>query len=349
MSHYENEENISEFYDYDSLEPEWPGVETDAFSMGLNPSYCGVDPMVPPDILTPISLPDSSFRPSPALSQQGYVQQDFGYGIGDSIPNHGLGITGLFPVGFPQSSSTPSANYAYGQDEFHYTINDSSRPSPQIPAAKRIKHTPSTQSRTQTSAREPLVNIAPDPEGVQRMEYERLNPKSPPLPIHPRPRAPGRGRRDPQAEEEDAFVENLRQQNVAWKHVREMFLERFKRDASEARLQMRLLRRRKERLERWEDHDIQLLVTAHNIWEEEKYRFLANKMKELGSSEDYSPEQCKAQLRLMETKRNRRELGIASPSAMSDPSNSPSIPPPASPLIRKGKRAWSESFDTEDL
>lgn len=113
-----------------------------------------------------------------------------------------------------------------------------------------------------------------------------------------RPRAPGRGRRDPQAEEEDAFVERLREQNLAWKVIREMFREKFHKDASEARLQMRMLRRRKERLARWDENDvsactaagancqlindqviqIRLLMRAREYWEEEKYNVIAQKV-----------------------------------------------------------------------
>lgn len=90
------------------------------------------------------------------------------------------------------------------------------------------------------------------------MERERQSGHATPL-TFPRPRAPGRGRRDPQAETEDAFVEELRQQNYPWRLVRDMFCDRFQKDASEARLQMRLLRRRKERLARWDDDDVSTL------------------------------------------------------------------------------------------
>lgn len=86
------------------------------------------------------------------------------------------------------------------------------------------------------------------------MEQDRQNPQ--PINMPPKPRAPGRGRRDPQAEEEDGFVENLRNDNVAWKRVRELFQERFYKDASEARLQMRLLRRQRERTTRWDPADV---------------------------------------------------------------------------------------------
>lgn len=89
------------------------------------------------------------------------------------------------------------------------------------------------------------------------MERERKSGHGIKMP--PRPRPAGRGRRDPQAEEEDAFVEELREQSHAWKVVTEMFRQRFKKDASEARLQMRLSRRKKDRLARWDDRDVSML------------------------------------------------------------------------------------------
>lgn len=208
--------------------------------------------MVQPATLTPISLPDSSFRPSPALSHhsQDYPPQEYQYGIGDAMPPQGLGISAPFPSDFPQTTA-PTSTYVYAPDDIPFGMGLTPSTSPQAPPpSKRMKRTSS-----KTPSRDTPVNILPHPEGVQRIERERLNLRAPPL-IHPRPRAPGRGRRDPQAEEEDAFVENLREQNLAWRVVREMFRERFNKDASEARLQMRLLRRRKERLARWDDADV---------------------------------------------------------------------------------------------
>lgn len=89
------------------------------------------------------------------------------------------------------------------------------------------------------------------------MEDERQHRKDHPQPIA-RPRAPGRGRRKPQAEEEDAFVEELREQKLKWKTIREMFQERFNKDATVANLQMRLSRRRKERLALWNESDVSM-------------------------------------------------------------------------------------------
>lgn len=72
-----------------------------------------------------------------------------------------------------------------------------------------------------------------------------------------------RGRRDPNAEEEDDFVEHLREQNVAWRAVAERFRMQFGKDTSEARLQMRLQRRRKGRAAAmWDEDDVSTCVAA---------------------------------------------------------------------------------------
>lgn len=89
---------------------------------------------------------------------------------------------------------------------------------------------------------------------------------------------------------------------------------------------------------------VRLLITAHEIWEKEKFRFISdkvslffffghlalnseltiNQMRELGSTKDYTAEQCKAQLQLLDTKQqSHREVGSTSPSAISDPPHTP--------------------------
>lgn len=99
------------------------------------------------------------------------------------------------------------------------------------------------------------VHIQPHPDGIRNM----IAPRAVNMP--PKPRAPGRGRRDPQAEEEDALVESLREQGVAWKIVRLRFQETFKKDATEARLQMRLLRRQRDQATRWNLSDVSRCFT----------------------------------------------------------------------------------------
>lgn len=222
--------------------------------MSVNAPYCA-EPTVPPATLTPISLPDSSFRPSPALSpiSQEYTSQDYRYNINDCIQPQGLGISAPFPSEYPRTTA-PNVNYIYSPGDLQYGMGHTPNTSPQGPPVKRMKRTSPV-----TPCRDIPVNILPHPDSVQRMECERQSGYGTTLLTHPQPRAPGRGRRDPQAEVEDAFVEGLREQNLAWKVVREMFRQRFNKDASEARLQMRLLRRRKERLARWDDHDVSML------------------------------------------------------------------------------------------
>ncbi|CAL5870131.1 uncharacterized protein PFLUO_LOCUS4366 [Penicillium psychrofluorescens] len=325
-------EEMPEFFG--GMPVEWAAVESSSF-VGVHPNqhhhqqqqqlpYC-TGPLVPSSVLTPISLPDTSYRPSPVLShhsqQQEYPPAEYQYGINEHIPPpQGLGISGPFPSDFPRTSA-PNVSYVYtAPEDLKYNVVDTPSMSPQPPPSKRVKRTPS-----QTPSREPPIQILPNPEGLQRMEHERQNPPLEPQPRPPRPRAPGRGRRDPQAEEEDAFVEALREQNLAWKVIREMFQQRFNRDATEARLQMRLLRRRKERLARWDDNDIKILIGAHELWESKKYQFIADKMQELGANRTYTPEQCKAQLRLLEAKQYLRDFESASPSAMSDPVVSPTL------------------------
>jgi hypothetical protein len=216
--------------------------------------------MIPhPAILTPISLPDSSFRPSPALSHhsQEYPSQEYRYSINDSVQPQGLGITAQFPSEYPRTTA-PVANYAYAPNDTHYGMGYTPNMSPLAPAPKRMKRTSSDMRTPSRDTRTPL-SILPDPEGVERLERERSQSTPAPAQMPLKPRAPGRGRRAPNAEEEDAFVEDLREQNVSWKRVRQMFFERFGQDASEARLQMRLGRRLKLKQNAgWDEKDVSM-------------------------------------------------------------------------------------------
>ncbi|PKY06523.1 hypothetical protein P168DRAFT_316522 [Aspergillus campestris IBT 28561] len=270
---------------YESVPSQWPGVEGTPYGDVGHP-YSGAAAFPSSHILTPISLPDASYpqpRASPVLSHH---SQEYAYHVAESVPPHGLGITAPFPSEFPRTVTA----------DLHHTLEGSvyfgeTSLSPEPSRAKRTRRSP----QPILPSRETPVNILPHPEGLQRLEHERqLGPTEPHL--H-RPRAPGRGRRDPQAEEEDTFVERLREQNLAWKVIREKFRERFHKDASEARLQMRMLRRRKDRLARWDENDIQLLIRAREYWEREKYNFISQKMREFGSRRVYTPQQCEAQLR----------------------------------------------------
>ncbi|KAE8348735.1 hypothetical protein BDV28DRAFT_164101 [Aspergillus coremiiformis] len=299
------EEGMDNFYA--TIQSQWSGAEASPYG-GAHHPYSSAAAFPLNAMLTPISLPDSSFthaQPSPALSRH---SQEYAYGVAESVSHYGLGITAPFPSDFPRTVTAgpgPAPEPDYG---FNIAAL-----SPPPPPAKRSRRSPKPTAVT----REGLVSILPHPEGLQRLEQERRREQVDPQ-SHQRTRAPGRGRRDPQAEEEDAFVERLREQNLAWKRIREMFREKFNKDASEARLQMRMLRRRKERQARWDESDIQLLIRARDYWESQKYDLIAQKMRELGSTKPYTAQQCEAQLRYLDS---HREQGDTSRSGLPVPSH----------------------------
>ncbi|CAG7999464.1 unnamed protein product [Penicillium nalgiovense] len=350
---------------YEGIPAHWPEMPATPF-VGSRSPYC-TEPLAPNGILTPISLPDSSFRASPAISYhaQGYHVHEYQYRINDPLSAPlGLGISAPFPSDYPRSSA-PDPAYLYAPDPSgiqRQGVAQTPSQSPQGPPAKRARHV-STEASSREHPSNTPINIAPNPEGVLRMEQNRQH-VQPTSHILPKVRAPGRGRRDPQAEDEDAFVEELRDKQTAWKVVREEFREKFNKDASEARLQMRLHRRLRERMVRWEESDIKLLIHAHGIWAKDKFQYLSDKvrfpmlvlyrkdsnvsfylvfqMKDLGGTRWYSPDQCKTQLQLLETKEQHRDRTSASPSAMSDPAP---MTPTAS---RKRRRAPSLELDSDN-
>ncbi|KGO71911.1 hypothetical protein PITC_026310 [Penicillium italicum] len=62
-------------------------------------------------------------------------------------------------------------------------------------------------------------------------------------------------------------------------------------------------------------------------------------MKELGGTRLYSPDQCRTQLRLLDTKKQHCDRSSESPSAMSDPA-------PMTPTVSR-KRTRAQSLDLE--
>ncbi|KAK4863634.1 hypothetical protein LT330_002412 [Penicillium expansum] len=314
-------EELTEYYE--DIPAHWPPMPPTPF-LGSSP-YC-TEPLAQSSFLTPVSLPGGSFHPSPAISHhsQGYHTQDYQYNFNDPLSAPlGLGISAPFPNDFPRSSA-PSPAYLYATDPsgIPHSVEQTPSPSPQgPPPAKRAK-LPSSETPSLEKASHTPINIAPNPEGVLRMEQNRQQHIQPTSHILPKIRAPGRGRRDPQGEDEDAFVEELRDKATAWKVVRQEFRERFNKDASEARLQMRLHRRLRERMVRWEESDIKLLIHAHGIWAKDKFHYLSDKMKELGDA-----------------KQQHRDRSSESPSAMSDPA-------PMSPTVSR-KRTRAQSLESE--
>ncbi|KAL4808917.1 hypothetical protein BDV18DRAFT_133474 [Aspergillus unguis] len=276
---------------YEDINTNWTGP----YAAVSNP-YNAPNEYHPSVVLTPISLPDGSYAPtrtSPVLSHH---SQEYQYPVSDSVGHHGLGIT---TTPYP-SELTGNPNYGLGIAPSGYTIRDNTF-SPQ-PAKKRVR-----RESKQSVQRELPVTILPHPEGVQRLEEQRRQSYADPSTQR---RTSGRGRKDSkQAEEEDDYVEHLRGQGYSWKVVVEMFREKYGTDVSEAGLQMRQSRRRKEReaQARWGKHDVQALLRARQYWEQEKYRFIADKMKEFGATNSFTPEQCEAQLEIIDVQGREQE------------------------------------------
>ncbi|KAJ5954770.1 hypothetical protein N7501_009049 [Penicillium viridicatum] len=339
-------EEMTEYYE--DIPAHWPTIPPTPFIGVTNSPYC-TGSLAPNSLLTPISLPDSSFHHSPAISHhsQGYHTQEYQYSLGDPLSAPlGLGISAPFPSNFPQSAA-PDPAYLYAPDPsglrhgVAQSPSQSPSQSPQGPPPAKRARLPSSEAPSREQPSNTPVSIAPNPEGLLRMQQDRQY-VQPTSHILPRIRAPGRGRRDPQAEEEDAFVEELRDRHTAWKVVRQEFQERFNKDASEARLQMRLHRRIRERMVRWEESDIKLLIDAHGSWAKDKFHWISDKMKELGGTRLYSPDQCRTQLRLLDAKKQHRDRESESPSAMSDPA-------PMTPTVsRKRPRAQSLELDIDE-
>ncbi|KAL1880881.1 hypothetical protein Plec18167_003416 [Paecilomyces lecythidis] len=307
------------------LDPHWSSVDASQFIGVTLPYSTAGHPSAA--VLTPISLPDSSFvdtGPSPVLNRQ---SQEYSYqSITDpSTQYHGLGITAPFPGDFPVQAPA-SYGFTHGGHIIDYnpTTTTHAITSPRDQRTRSDVKTAGPRSRTP-------VSILPHPEGLRRMEQERLHghvSESHPQKLR-RPRPITRGRRDPNAEEEDDFVEQLRGENVAWRVVAERFRERFHKDTSEARLQMRLQRRRKGRAAMWDEDDIRLLKRAYEYWRDEKYTIIAHKLQELGAKRVYTEQECEAQMQI--------ELGeLPGPSEVHAP---PPPQPPRPDAQRRRKRA----------
>ncbi|KXG47165.1 uncharacterized protein PGRI_039110 [Penicillium griseofulvum] len=249
-------EEMSEYYDGNP--DHWPTIQVIPPTPYVGSYSPYMEPLTPSTILTPISLPDNSFGHVPAISHhsQGYHTQEYQYDH-MSAPV-GLGISVPYPSDYPLPLG-PNPSFVYAPEPIRHTVAQAPSQSAQgPPPAKRARH-PSSDTAPQEQSSNGPVNIAPNPEGLLRMEQDRQHIQPSPH-ILPKVRAPGRGRRDPEAEEEDAFVEELRDNQTAWKVVREEFQKRFHKDASEARLQMRLHRRLRERMVRWEESDVSMYL-----------------------------------------------------------------------------------------
>jgi hypothetical protein len=232
-------------------------------------------------ILTPISLAENPYlqtRQSPALSHHSH---EYPYhGVDENAVQQGLGITSAYhdlvaPTSSPNYGYHQQNNHHHQQQQHHHNHRHSmefggygSEHGLDSPPLHQVKHPRRPTSGSTPPLRSSPVTILPHPDGLQRLEQERRHGYvvESQQREQPRSRPSGRGRRDPQAEEEDAFVESLRAQNLSWKIVAEMFRERFGKSSTEARLQMRMLRRRKSAAA-WQEADVSMCILVfYYVW-----------------------------------------------------------------------------------
>lgn len=217
----------------------------------------------PGTVFTPISLPDGTFthaRQSP-VPVPSHDSPAYHLNVDASVPPpQGLGITAPFSSGFPPAMA-PSLDYPpEDTTEYEYNIPE---------AAQAAEPEPARRSRRTTQRNTPMrgapVSILPHPEGLQRLEQERQQSQSQ-LGSQIQQQVPpsGRGRRDPQRDEEHEFVNRLRDEGISWKVIAQMFSEKFNKPSTPAQLQMRRTRQR-ERPARWDENDVSMCVAPVQV------------------------------------------------------------------------------------
>lgn len=202
----------------------------------------------PATVFTPISLPDGAFthaRQSPVPKND---SQEYQFGVDASVPPHGLGATAPFPALFPPAMVS---SLKYTPEDVDYAIAENTQPSQPAPASRSR-----AAVRRTTPVRGAPVTILPHPEGLQRLEQQRQQSHIGP---QLRQQLPPTGRSRKQREAEDDFVNRLRDQDVSWKTISQMFSHEFNKPSTPAQLQMRRTRQR-ERVTRWDENDVSMCV-----------------------------------------------------------------------------------------
>ncbi|KAL4962283.1 uncharacterized protein BDV14DRAFT_108900 [Aspergillus stella-maris] len=245
-----------------------------------------------PAILTPASLPGGSYAHTQTSPVVSHHSQEYQYPV--STNAMGLGIT---TTPYPREL-TQNAPYGLGIAPTEYE----SRVSP-APSSRRRTRRASRQSAT----RDVPVTIAPNPEQARRIaEQQRLQEAT----YSQRAQAPRKGRRNPNDDDMYDYVEYLRTVlKVPWKEVvRECSIRFNRNDLKEPMLQMGAKRRREnaQKARRWGEHDVHVLLRARDFWEREKFKLISRKMKELGATNTFSPQECEAQLKWLEAEARER-------------------------------------------
>ncbi|KAF2862607.1 RNB-domain-containing protein [Piedraia hortae CBS 480.64] len=116
----------------------------------------------------------------------------------------------------------------------------------------------------------------------------------PPRPLNPKKPTPPHRSTHPSGgslSEDDKLLLSLKASGLPWKEIAEKFALARGHTVQIAALQMRYKRLR-ERGRIWTEKDLRNLAKAVDLWEEERWVFVAKEMEELGSQEQWSADEC---------------------------------------------------------
>ncbi|KAK2793236.1 hypothetical protein FQN52_001884 [Onygenales sp. PD_12] len=239
------------------------------------------------NIPTPISLSDSTFlEPRPSPSQSHHSQEFHYHDITDAGTHHGLGITGT------TSTYMQPGIFAFDPSPHRQTIDNPFQPSTQL-GAYSPRHNIDASGRPspwtspaiptpQPSQTRGFPNIAPDPEGLRKLQRERRACQG----TEATRRRSGSSRRNSgqrskpsQMDKENEYILLLKEKyNLPWKTIVEKTNGEFGTTHTASCLQMRMTRL-KQRAQQWSEDDIQALQKAHEFWEVAKFEIIAQKVR----------------------------------------------------------------------
>ncbi|PGH17955.1 hypothetical protein AJ79_00854 [Helicocarpus griseus UAMH5409] len=270
------------------IEPEWVSPHSN-FSTSVNPYVTPAHTTA--SMPTPISLADKPFlepRQSPSQSHHDIPYRE----ITDSTVHHGLGISGPSTTGYVQPG-------VFTFDHPHrQTLDNPFSPESQAGGFNPRPLNSATQpsaSIARSSQGRGHVNIAPNPDGLLKMQHERRTSQSGETTQRRRSgssrKTSGQRSRPSQMDRENDTVRSLRtERNLPWREIVSYTNAEFGTNYSASCLQMRMTRMR-QRAQQWSEDDIRELRRAHDYWESAKFEIISQKMQEFGAG-NFSASQC---------------------------------------------------------
>ncbi|EEH11048.1 conserved hypothetical protein [Histoplasma capsulatum G186AR] len=255
------------------LEPEWVSPHS-SFPTSANP-FVHTNGSMP----TPISLsgtPVLEPGQSPSHSHHDLQYRD----ITDSPTHHGLGISGPTTTNYVQPG-------IFTYDHPHRDALDNHfLPESQVAGFGLRALNGPTQSNTLSTRSNPgrgHVNIAPNPDGLLKLQRDRKRNQGVDASQRRRSgssrRNSGQRSRPSQMDRENEAVRSMRtERNLSWREIVMRINAEFRTNYSASCLQMRMTRM-KHRAMQWPEEDVQALQRAYEFWESEKFEIISQKKK----------------------------------------------------------------------